>query len=121
LSAVLEKLDKKAERADEREMKRIQLEAELQESRCEKEREHEMHIQGVVLSFLQHMTSLFSNSPSIGTASMPPSYSITYFYPTDFPLHHKTHMTLMIFKIVLIYIMLSNELQILLVCLSDPY
>ena len=48
LSTALERLDKTAE---EREMRRMQLKAELHERR-EKEREHEMQMQGMFLSFM---------------------------------------------------------------------
>jgi len=44
-------------RAEERELKRMQLEAELLEKQREKEREHEMHMQGMMLSFMQQMMS----------------------------------------------------------------
>ena len=47
LSLALEKLDERADmRAEERELKRIQLEADSLEKQREKEREHEMHMQG---------------------------------------------------------------------------
>ena len=50
LSLALEKLDERADtRAEERELKRMQLEADLLEKQWEKEREHEMHMQGMML------------------------------------------------------------------------
>ena len=40
----------------EREVKRMQLEVESLERQQDKEREHEMHMQGMMLSFMQQMT-----------------------------------------------------------------
>ena len=55
-------------RDEERELKRMQLEADLLEKQEEKEREHEMHMQGMMLSFMQQMMSTITgrgyNSPS---------------------------------------------------------
>ena len=63
LSMALEKLDERADvRAEERELKRMQLEAKLLEKQRDKEREHEIHMQGLMLSFMQQMSTLTGRS-----------------------------------------------------------
>ena len=76
---VLEKLDQKAE---EREVKRIRLEAEIEDKRREKEREHEMQMQGMMLSFMQQMVSTMARGQS---SSVTPS--IPHAPPTTSPYH----------------------------------
>ena len=84
LSLVLENLDQKAE---ERELKRIQLEAEIEEKRREKEREHEMQMQGMMLSFMQQMVSTMARGQGSVASVAPsmPSYgtSIAHIPPTS--------------------------------------
>ena len=61
LSVALEKLDERADtRAEERELKRIRLEAELLEKQRDKERVHEIHMEGMMLSFMQQMMSILT-------------------------------------------------------------
>lgn len=79
LTAALERLDKKAEeRAEEREIKRLHVEAEIHERQREKEREHEMQMQGMFLSFMQQMIGSSSNAAA---PLFPPS---TYYPPTNY-------------------------------------
>ena len=83
LSMALEKLDERADaQAEERELKRMQLEAELLEKQWDKEREHEMHIKGMILSFMQQMLSTLT-----GQSYGHPSHVHSLMYPvhTSFP------------------------------------
>ena len=75
-------MDRKAE---ERELKRIQLEAEIEEKRREKEREHEMQMQGMMLSFMQQMVSSMARGQGSVDSVAPsmPSYGITHIPPTS--------------------------------------
>ena len=74
----LEKLDQKAE---EREVKWMQLEPELEEKRREKEREHEMHMKGMMLSFMQQMVFTMARGQSSSALPSMPSSS----YSTGMP------------------------------------
>ena len=84
LSLAQEKLDEWVDtRAEERELKRMQLGVDLLEKQREKEREHEMDMQGMMLSCMQQMMSTITgrgyNSPSGMTSHLPhASHPIPY-------------------------------------------
>ena len=71
-------------------MKRIRLEAEIEDKRRQKEREHEMQMQGIMLSFMQQMVSTMARGQSSGvTPSIPSPYGtrVPHAPPTTLP-HH---------------------------------
>lgn len=92
LSLVPKKLDEKAE---VRELKQVQLEAEL-EKRHKKEREHEMQMQDMILSFMQQMVSTMARGQSSSALPPVPSYDIrippppipTSYNPPLYPTHN---------------------------------
>ena len=71
-------------RKQERELKRMQLKAELLDKQQDKEREHEMHMQGMMLSFNQQVMSTLTGQ-SYGHPSHVPTYSMHTSFPDDMP------------------------------------
>ena len=63
----------------------MQLEAELEEKRCEKEREHEMQTQGMMLSFMQQMVSTMARGRSSSAMPPIPSYDTRMPPPPPIP------------------------------------
>ena len=59
LATLLTEMDDKA---DERELKRMKSEAELEEKRSKEERNHTERMQSMMMGFMSHMMTMFSGS-----------------------------------------------------------
>ena len=118
----LEKLDERADaQAEERELERMQLEAELLEKQRDEKREHEMHMQQMMLSFMQQMMLILTGR-SYGHPLHVPTYPVYTAFPNDVPPYlpvterpitsGNNLFTVLIYK--LYYIYLHENLDILL-------
>ena len=71
--ALFAKLDEQADaRAEERERKRMLLEADLEEKRRVEERKHEERMQTMFMGFMQQMMSVIAGPPSYSSNAPPP-------------------------------------------------
>ncbi|XP_064389972.1 uncharacterized protein LOC135337883 [Halichondria panicea] len=78
------------EKAEEMELKRMKLEAEIEEKRRQEERKHEKRMQTMMMGFMTQMMNMVSppSFPHSSTSYLPPSYpppSPTYDPSQAFP------------------------------------
>ena len=86
-SELITLLSEMEDKAEERELKRMKFEAELEEKRRKEERNHEERMQSMMMGFMSQMMSQFSGSrvPPTFPHSNQPSAS---FMPSSVPPYH---------------------------------